>query len=248
MNRSIVITQPTFLPWLGYFSCAQSCDVFVFLDNVQFQRRSWHTRNRIVSRTGDLQFVNLPVTKASRDTKICDMRISDSFDVNALIDKVMSTYIGTEYVQDTCNFLKELIQSHCYPGARLSKANAGLFMEVCGLAGIQAEFFYSSEIEKELSFETPTQRLLEICKLFGGTKYLSAMGSRDYMLPELSIFADEDIDVEWLSFRVIDYVGNERFVSHLSFIDFLMHNRISFMPSFVENSGTFLSETVLSKC
>ena len=42
------IMQPTYLPWSGYFDLASQSDVFIFLDDVQFERRSWQTRNRIL--------------------------------------------------------------------------------------------------------------------------------------------------------------------------------------------------------
>ena len=41
------IMQPTYLPWLGYFSMIDDVDVFVFLDSVQLVKRSWQVRNRI---------------------------------------------------------------------------------------------------------------------------------------------------------------------------------------------------------
>ena len=45
--RRIAIMQPTYLPWAGYFSLMKKVDTFVFLDSVQFERRSWQQRNRI---------------------------------------------------------------------------------------------------------------------------------------------------------------------------------------------------------
>ena len=41
------ISQPTFLPWCGYFGLLNYVDEFVILDNVQFQKRSWQQRNQI---------------------------------------------------------------------------------------------------------------------------------------------------------------------------------------------------------
>ena len=41
------IMQPTFLPWCGYFDLMDEVDVFVFLDDVQFDYRSWQHRNKI---------------------------------------------------------------------------------------------------------------------------------------------------------------------------------------------------------
>ena len=41
------IMQPTYLPWLGYFDLIKQVDIFVLLDNVKLEKRSWHVRNRI---------------------------------------------------------------------------------------------------------------------------------------------------------------------------------------------------------
>ena len=48
MSRSCAIMQPTYLPWSGYFNLMARVDVFVLLDDVQFERRSWQSRNRIL--------------------------------------------------------------------------------------------------------------------------------------------------------------------------------------------------------
>ena len=42
--------QPTFMPWIGYFSMMKKVDKFVLLDDVQFDRRSWQQRNRILTK------------------------------------------------------------------------------------------------------------------------------------------------------------------------------------------------------
>ena len=43
----VAISQPTFVPWQGYFALIDYVDEFVFLDNVQFEKRSWQQRNYI---------------------------------------------------------------------------------------------------------------------------------------------------------------------------------------------------------
>ena len=43
----IGISQPTFLPWCGYIALIDLVDEFIFLDNVQFEKRGWHQRNYI---------------------------------------------------------------------------------------------------------------------------------------------------------------------------------------------------------
>ena len=37
----LAISQPTYLPWSGYFDLIDRSEKFVFLDDVQFDSRSW---------------------------------------------------------------------------------------------------------------------------------------------------------------------------------------------------------------
>lgn len=46
-RRTLVVMQPTFLPWAGYFNLMAQADDFVFLDDVQLEKQSWQTRNRL---------------------------------------------------------------------------------------------------------------------------------------------------------------------------------------------------------
>ena len=43
----VSIHQPQYMPWLPYFSKIASCDTFVFLDDVQFQKNGIQNRNQL---------------------------------------------------------------------------------------------------------------------------------------------------------------------------------------------------------
>ena len=77
MTTTAAIMQPTYLPYLGYFQLMAASEVFVFLDDVQFARRSWQSRNRILTANGELM-LTVPVKKHDRDTPICAIEIDDS--------------------------------------------------------------------------------------------------------------------------------------------------------------------------
>ena len=55
-----VILQPAYIPWRGYFDQIQSADVFVFYDDVQFDKHGWRNRNQIKTPTGK-QWLTIPV-------------------------------------------------------------------------------------------------------------------------------------------------------------------------------------------
>ena len=59
-RKKVAIMQPTFLPWTGYVALMDHVDEFVFLDHVQFDKRSWQQRNRIKTANGP-QWLTVPV-------------------------------------------------------------------------------------------------------------------------------------------------------------------------------------------
>ena len=58
----ISISQPTYFPWPGYFAIIKQCNKFYFLDDVQFNSRSWQQRNRILV-NGRYFYLTVPVIK-----------------------------------------------------------------------------------------------------------------------------------------------------------------------------------------
>ena len=72
----VAITQPTYLPWLGYFEMVAQANVFIFLDTVQFERQSWQSRNKIRSSDGRVQWLSVPVLGAPLETLIKDIELA----------------------------------------------------------------------------------------------------------------------------------------------------------------------------
>ena len=56
------ILQPSYIPWRGYFHQIQKADVFVFYDDVQYDKHGWRNRNRIKTPQGS-QWLTIPVFK-----------------------------------------------------------------------------------------------------------------------------------------------------------------------------------------
>src|SRR5512137_2231580 len=56
------VIQPSFIPWRGYFHQIQKSDVFVFYDDVQYDKHGWRNRNRIKTAQGT-QWLTIPVEK-----------------------------------------------------------------------------------------------------------------------------------------------------------------------------------------
>ena len=74
----LAIMQPTFLPWPAYFALINYVDEFIFLDNVQFDKRSWQQRNFIIS-NNKKTLLTVPVISKNRfDQTINEVEIDQS--------------------------------------------------------------------------------------------------------------------------------------------------------------------------
>src|SRR5210317_923377 len=73
----IAISQPTYLPWQGYFALIDYVDEFIFLENIQFAKRSWQQRNKIIYNDKE-NYLTIPVkSKGKYYQKIYEVEKDD---------------------------------------------------------------------------------------------------------------------------------------------------------------------------
>ena len=58
---TVVILQPSYIPWRAYFDQIRRADVFMFYDDVQYDRRGWRNRNQYKTHHGK-QWLTIPVS------------------------------------------------------------------------------------------------------------------------------------------------------------------------------------------
>ena len=69
------IHQPEYLPWLGFFDKISQSDIFVMLDNVQYEKNYFQNRNRIRIQSG-WAWLTVPVMTKKRSSQLIkDVRI-----------------------------------------------------------------------------------------------------------------------------------------------------------------------------
>ena len=57
------ILQPGYLPWLGFFEQMSRVDIFILLDDVQYDKKSWRNRNKIRTADGWIWLIVPVLTK-----------------------------------------------------------------------------------------------------------------------------------------------------------------------------------------
>lgn len=229
MEKLCVIMQPTYLPWSGYFNLISRADEFVFLDDVQFERRSWQSRNRILNH-GKEALLTVPVCKHTRDTLVKDILISEESDWR---EKHLSTlqhaYKLAPFYADVYPLLEKILSNTRY--VNLSDLNVGLIKHISNALGINTRF----ELASTLSCKGKrSEHLLNICKEVGASKYLSAQGSRQY-IEEEGCFAASNVSVSYQEFVPASYkqMKTDAFVSHLSIVDVAMHMGWEYAKSYI---------------
>jgi hypothetical protein len=101
-----------------------------------------------------------------------------------------------------------------------------IISKVCDYFDLACDVVISSELGLTAAHQSATEKLFRIAKHFSSDSYLSSMGAKSYMTPELHLFQRESIEVLWQKFNHISYdqfSAQDGFVSHLSFLDYLFN-------------------------
>jgi hypothetical protein len=216
MSVTVVIEQPNYIPWLGYFDLIRQSDVWVWYDDVQYTRRDWRNRNRVAGRATP-EWLTIPVkTKGSFSQLISDVAIDDSEDWRRRhLGTLRRCYGAAPFFE----IVHDVVGSAIGAGhERLADLTIALNEAICALLRLTPRFERSSRMNGEKSGRQ--ERLIEICAGVGGTTYLSGPAARAYIDPWR--FADAGIDLRYISYNYPQYPrGDAGFIANLSIVDAL---------------------------
>ena len=208
--------QPTYLPWSGYFGLINIVDEFVFLDNVQFARRSWQQRNKIKARAGE-RLLTVPVnSKGQRDQIIKDVKISrDSNFFSSHQQAILHAYSKAPYYKPYADILFEAMSLDT---ESLCNLNINIIKAITKILRIETKFTNASDLN---SCGKKEELLANICKEIDATDYISVPGSAIY-LDSSSIFKEQGIPIEYFCYEhpVYNQLYGE-FTPYISIIDML---------------------------
>lgn len=212
--KTAAIMQPTFLPWLGYFALMKESDVFVFLDDVQFVKRSWQCRNQIKGPDGTVM-LSLSIKKNKRDL-IKYIEFNESEFERKMFKTIAGCLGNAPFFPLVENILQEAVANS---QGSLCKLNVSLISAFSDVLGIKTLRVLSSDLG--VSPGEKSDRLLEICKVVGANKYLSAVGSAEY-LATYNPFEKSEVNLDFFQFEHPVYTQQfSGFHSHLSIVDAL---------------------------
>jgi len=216
-GRTVVVLQPGYLPWLGFFDQMRRADVFVYYDDVQYDTHGWRNRNRIKTQQGPL-WLTVPVRHSGLSKpRILDVAIDARGNwAKKHVASIRQAYAAAPFAKEYVPALEEVL-------TRSWECLVDLDVAVAGL--LAAWFGVQPRIEKASALGIDggkTERLVNICRRVGATKYLTGSAARDYL--DVPLFEQNGIAVEWQDFAHPVYPQlHGEFVPYMSAVDLLLN-------------------------
>jgi hypothetical protein len=191
--KRVAIIQSSYIPWKGYFDIINSVDEFIFLDDVQFTKRDWRSRNKIKTPQG-LAWLTIPVITRGLFHQSIDSTVIAEAWARKHWMSLRSNYAKAAYFEEVGSVIKGLYDEVA-DEKLLSKVNRRLISGICSILGISTRFSLSGSYA---STATKTDRLLLLCQAAAATHYLSGPAAAAYM--ETDKFTAAGISVSYADY------------------------------------------------
>jgi len=214
------IMQPYFFPYIGYWQLINTVDKFVIYDNIQFTKKSWIRRNRILL-NGKEKLFTLPIKKDSDYLDIKDRYLSEECvdTKRRLLNQIKMAYKKAPQFEFVFPIIKECIN---FSNDNLFEYIYHSIIKVVEYLNINTDIVIASNVNMDHSLHNKC-KVMEICKNLGGDIYINPIGGVELYNKEE--FFDNGIELKFLKTDKFEYNQYENyFTSNLSIIDVMMFN------------------------
>jgi hypothetical protein len=216
----LAIMQPYFLPYIGYFQLINFVDKFVIYDNVQYTKKGWINRNRILVNGKD-EFITITLKKDSDYLDICKRELSDTFeeDKQKILRRIKECYRRAPHFEKVFPFIEEIFNHNA---RNLFAFVFNSVKQICGYLEINTEIVVSSSIDVDHTLKS-MQRVLAIATKMNAQIYINPIGGKE--LYSIENFASFNIDLKFIRSEAFSYKQfNNEFIPWLSILDVMMFN------------------------
>jgi hypothetical protein len=215
--------QPHYLPWLGYLDKMAKADVFVVMDDLQYEEQNFQNRNRVKLNHG-AGWLTVPLERGAQSDRICDKRIYNGGSAREHWQhrhwRTLQIHYGkTPYFAQYAGELERVYTSRW---ERLVDLDLHMLTLARSWLGITVPVLRSSSLGLE---GQRTERILDLCRKVGATGYLSGRGGSCSYL-DIDLLQRGGTTVVWQSFQHPTYPQRYPllgFVPRLGFLDVLFN-------------------------
>jgi len=212
--------QPYFLPYIGYWQLIHSVDIFVVYDNIEYTKKGWFNRNRILEADHDRLFT-IPIKKDS-DYLPVDQRFlsEDSYkEINRILRMIEFNYRKAPHFSIVYPVIEKCFK---FPEKNLFEYIYYSINLVRNYLGIDTKIVISSKVEIDHSLKAE-EKILAICKAEQASTYINAIGGTELYNKEE--FKNNGVNLQFIKSKDIEYRQfDNTFVPWLSIIDVMMFN------------------------
>jgi hypothetical protein len=198
---NVVILQPSYIPWRGYFDQIRRADLFIFYDDVQYDKHGWRNRNQIKTAQGK-QWLTVPVHSkgVTEGIPIKDVRIdwSRPWAKNHLKGLTFA-YQRAPHFHAYLPLLESFYNRRDECLADFTIETSILLSRELGITSTR--FLRSSQLPDIDGLKT--DRLIQILKQVGARRYISGPSAHDYIEPEK--FERAGITLEYMEYNYPEY-------------------------------------------
>ena len=232
-KKTIVIHQPDFMPYLGFFHRFLRADMYIALDHVQYvssSSRSWTNRDKIKTVQGE-KWLTVSVCKAPRDTAINQVELSTT--INWHQDNFRLLEQNYRKAAFYSELMPEIERLYAQPFQLLCDLNMASIEMLMDMLDVRIPWVWSSKLDP---VGIKNELLVDLLKKVSATHYLSGVGARDYFEPEH--FVKAGIEVIWQDFSHPVYSQQfGEFIPYLSVLDVLFNHGITASRELLRRAG-----------
>jgi hypothetical protein len=221
---TLVILQPSYLPWLGFFDQVRRADFFVFYDDVQFDKHGWRNRNRIKTVRGPA-WLTVPVrTKGRMGQRIHEIEIDNTTPwARKHLQSIAQAYARAPHKEPYLGALAEILD---WSWTNLADLDIAVSTLMCEWFGLKTPLYRASVLGIG---GDRNQRLLNLCHHFGCNRYLTGNAAQDYL--DIDVFQRHGVSVEWQNYHHPEYPQlHGAFEPYLSALDYMLNTGSTSVP------------------
>jgi len=215
---NVVILQPSYIPWRGYFDQVRRAELFIFYDDVQYDKHGWRNRNQVKTAQGR-QWLTIPVHSRGATEGVPIHRVRIDWSKPWAANHLKALHLAYAKAPHFAEHVEWLESVYTRRDEFLADFTTWLTVEIAREVGITGtRFMRSSQIEGIDGKKT--DRLIQVLQHVGATHYISGPSAKDYLAEEK--FAAAGISLEFMEYNYPDYPQlHQPFDGNVSVLDLM---------------------------
>ncbi|MEZ5333281.1 MAG: WbqC family protein [Thermoanaerobaculia bacterium] len=222
----LAVTQPAYLPWLGYFDLLDRADHWVSFDTPDLSSGGFTRRNRIRLRDGRRRWLTVPIEGRSRSTPIHRAHLANGPWWESHVNVIAANYSRAPHWEELGTWLRDLLRPRSDETV-LSRFNERVVIELAAYLGIAVELHRASDLRENADAAASAQeKILSLCRSFPeAEEYLNAAGG-----VAAGLYDPRAFSAAGLALTVQEYdhpvypQGEGPFTPYLSVVDCILWN------------------------